>query len=99
MDIFKSYRWPGNVRELENALERAAVLSHEGLILPDCLPLHILHPISKNGRLSSVGLTLAELEESHIHAVLESVNGNKSRAARTLGISPATLWRKLKKEE
>ena len=99
MDIFQSYRWPGNVRELENALERAAVLSHEGLILPDCLPLHILHPISKNGRLSSVGLTLAELEESHIHAVLESVNGNKSRAARTLGISPATLWRKLKKEE
>jgi DNA-binding NtrC family response regulator/predicted hydrocarbon binding protein len=96
MDTLQTYPWPGNVRELENALERAAILSHKGLILPDCLPLYILHPNSRVRSNPSVDTTLAEMEKSHINAVLESVQGNKSRAARILGISPSTLWRKLK---
>lgn len=96
LDYLLAYAWPGNVRELENALERAAVLCHNGLILPDDLPPAVRRSPSAPGLRDPLARTLAQAELDHIRAVLESVNGNRTRACKILGIGGATLWRKLK---
>ncbi|MFH1743007.1 MAG: sigma 54-interacting transcriptional regulator, partial [bacterium] len=99
VDYLHRYHWPGNVRELENAIERAAVLGKDQLILPEYLPPAIIHagrsPIRDADPLT---YTLAQLEHDHIQTVLELTAGNRTRAAEVLAISPATLWRKLKRE-
>ena len=95
-DPLLAYLWPGNVRELENALERAAVVSPDGLILPSHLPSHISNPLPAAGTVVGAGSSLKEIEAAHIRNVVESTGGNKTRAAKILGISQATLWRKLK---
>lgn len=97
LDILLNYAWPGNVRELENAIEHAAVFSVRGVILPEHLPPHITQAVPR-ATAPTVGanLSLAELERAQIHAVLTQVNGSRTEAARRLGISAATLWRKLK---
>jgi len=96
LDYLTSYAWPGNVRELENAIERAAVFCKEGVIRPEDLPAAVSRrgptPLSAESSRQS----LREVEQQHIHAVLDSVGGNRRRAARILGISAATLWRRLK---
>jgi two-component system response regulator HydG len=98
VDWLLKYSWPGNVRELENALERASVFCMDGVILPENLPSHILHHIDIADPFADNDLLrpLAQVELEYIDAVLASVHGNKAHAARVLGISPATLWRKLK---
>ena len=98
LDYLLNYAWPGNVRELENAIERAAVLSREGTILPEHLPPGILQARQRPGKALSVRRTLAQVEKEHIQAVLESTGGNRTQAAQILAISPATLWRKLRSE-
>ena len=97
VDYFHSYKWPGNVREMENALERAAIMSEEGLIVPEHLPPSLLgvHP-SPYFEDDSNSKTLAQIEREYIKAVLRSTDGNRTRAAKILGIGTATLWRKLK---
>jgi two-component system, NtrC family, response regulator HydG len=96
-DYLLSYDWPGNVRELENAIEHAAVLSVNHLILPEHLPSHIAHAGADPQILTAdTSRTLAQIEQTYIQAVLKSAGGNQTQAARTLGISPSTLWRKLK---
>ncbi len=103
MDIFMKYDWPGNVRELENVLERAVILMRGEFITENDLPLSL----QKLGAAPSVGsssdslpeisLTLAEMEKRMILRVLEETGGNKSEAARRLGITRRTLKLKLKK--
>ncbi len=97
LDCLTSYAWPGNVRELENVLERAAVLCKDGVIRPEDLPADIVQTIAA-GPHSLVGVdqSLQEVERRHIHAVLESVSGSRAQAAKILGISTATLWRRLR---
>lgn len=98
VDYLQAYSWPGNVRELENAIERAAVLSKDGLILPEHLPANVVHPLpGQYDKVSPLSRKLSDIEADHIQTVMRLVNDNKTRAARALGISPATLWRKLKK--
>ncbi|MBN2290200.1 MAG: sigma-54-dependent Fis family transcriptional regulator [Candidatus Glassbacteria bacterium] len=98
IEHLQAYHWPGNVRELENAVERAAVLSRDGLILPEYLPQNIIHAhLDLRGAGDPLNSTLAQVEKRQILAVLEGMGGNRSRTARILGISPATLWRKLKR--
>jgi len=97
IDYLLAYSWPGNVRELDNVLERAAVLSKDGVILPEFLPptvVHLKSGVSSNSEV--VRRSLSEVEQDHIQAVLELTNDNRSRAAKILGISSTTLWRKLK---
>ena len=80
---------------MENALERAAVLSQKGVILPESLPPTIIH--SNSVRSQSTKLTkrtLAKVEQDHIQAVLGLTGNNRTRAAKILGISSTTLWRK-----
>jgi transcriptional regulator with PAS, ATPase and Fis domain len=97
LDCLSAYVWPGNVRELENAIERAAVLCKDGVIHLEDLPAGIVRAsYSPLGEPLGSGRSLQEVEHRHIQAVLESVDGNRSKAAQVLGISPATLWRRLK---
>lgn len=85
-----SYNFPGNVRELRNIVERAVILSDKEINV-SCLPDDL---IQFQGN-STDSTKLEEIEKSHILAVLNKVNGNKSRAAELLGIGLTTLYRKL----
>lgn len=92
------YDWPGNIRELENTIERAVVLARGEMIdLEDLVP----HGISAQPpSLSPWGppfRSLAEMEKEYIKAVLKECKGNKSSAAKILGIDRKTLWAKIKK--
>ncbi|HEX7939257.1 MAG TPA: sigma-54 dependent transcriptional regulator [Gemmatimonadaceae bacterium] len=93
----QEYQWPGNVRELENALERAVILTPGERIGVDVLPERITE--RKTEPLVSArqpaNPTLEAVERAYITWVLQSVAGNKSRAAEMLGIDPSTLYRKL----
>lgn len=99
--------WPGNVRELEHCIEAAVVLAPGPLITPDLLdlgsgpvrtpPLHPATPqaVATTEQFSSPILPLDQLELSYIRYVLASCGGNRSAAARLLGIGRNTLLRKL----
>jgi DNA-binding NtrC family response regulator len=97
LPALERYRWPGNVRELENAIERAAVMCDNGRIRVEHLPPAMIGA-DKPDVASAWGTArpLAEMEREYVLAVLKSVDGNKSRAAKILAIGTTTLWRKLK---
>ena len=103
MDRFLKYGWPGNVRELMNAVERAVVLSRSEYLDEQDLPLSIKDNersedksvLSKD--VVSSNLPLEDVEKATILSTLESTKGNKSEAARRLGITRKTLHKKLKK--
>ncbi len=98
LDYLSAYHWPGNVRELQNALERAAVLTRDGCISPEYLPPAVLNtPSLTEAATGSFTRTLEQVQNDYIRAVLRLTDDNRSRAAKILGISPATLWRKLKR--
>ena len=89
------YGWPGNVRELENAVERATVLATKSRIDVDDLRQEVglaVPDLFAPGEARS----LAEVERDYITAVLRASGGNRTKAATTLGIGAATLYRKLK---
>ncbi|MBU2624060.1 MAG: sigma 54-interacting transcriptional regulator [candidate division Zixibacteria bacterium] len=97
LDYFQSYLWPGNVRELRNAIERAAVLSEDGIIRVKNLPPRMVSPELYTGSDIAKSLrTLEEVELDHIREVLRLTGGNRTKAAKILGIGLSTLWRKLK---
>jgi two-component system response regulator HydG len=97
LDLFRSYTWPGNVREMQNVIERGAILSDGGLIELKHLPAYMTDPgAAAAGRGARALPTLAEKEMEYIREVLKMTNGNRTRAARILGIGQATLWRRLK---
>jgi two-component system response regulator HydG len=91
------YDWPGNVRELENALERAAILAHNGVISAAQLPARIVEPAAAPliSDRPPANPTLELVERAYILWVLQAEGGNKARAAEVLGIDPSTLYRKL----
>ena len=101
MDILLDYKWPGNVRELANALERAVLVSFDRLkITAEDLPLNMVHVMPCIPKKTKKGSThdtlrLDMMEREHIERVLEFANGNKSKAARLLGISRKKLYQKI----
>ncbi|HEX6803723.1 MAG TPA: sigma-54 dependent transcriptional regulator [Terriglobales bacterium] len=105
MKALLQYDWPGNVRELENCVERATALGDGKLVDVSDLPPSITSqvPLSEgnaatipgNGGLSATDLE--EIERVTIQRVFEQVNGDKVMAGKMLGISRATLYRKLKR--
>ena len=108
--LLKSYPWPGNVRELENVVETASHLVKGQILLPEHLPekfhpyhnhrLHISEgpatPENAQSVTVPIDMTLEEVEETFIRKVLASLDGNRTQAAKTLGIGRSTLQRKLK---
>jgi two-component system response regulator HydG len=96
IDFLTNYPWPGNVRELENAIEHAAILSRDGRLTPDLFPRGIVHRAA--GTPAAAGKrSLAEVEKEHIQEILRQTGNNRRQAAAILGISTATLWRRLKR--
>jgi DNA-binding NtrC family response regulator len=105
MKCMLQYDWPGNVRELENCIERAVALGSQEMIEVADLPPAVraqqeneltVQPIA--GVAPSVANTdLEELERDTIQRVIEQVHGDKAQARKMLGISRATLYRKLKR--
>lgn len=92
LDCLKTYQWPGNVRELENLIYRLVVLNDNHTIPADVLPDYMKFTLRTN---VSLNRTLEDVENEYIRAVLQSVGGNKSRAATILGIDRKTLHNKL----
>lgn len=100
MQLLLDYRWPGNVRELANVIERAVLLSAARReILADDLPRSMMedHGAGKGAeRKGAAGeeLNLEKVQQQHIEHVLTLAKGNKSKAARLLGISRRKLYLK-----
>ena len=94
LDIFSAYDWPGNVRELENVMERAFVLSGNGVLTVDDLPakLRTLERVRTMDGLPS----LEDIKKKHVLTVLKTVRGNKTKAARILGVDRKTLYRMMR---
>jgi len=96
---FLAYGWPGNVRELRNAMEHAVALTRFEEIAVEDLPEKIRNYKSSQvvlgGNNPEEMLTLEDVERQYVEHVLKTVNGNKSVAARILGLGRRTLYRKL----
>jgi DNA-binding NtrC family response regulator len=93
LEVLKNYNWPGNVRELENVIQRLVIMNEEAVIdVPD-LP-SLMRSSTTPGQ--ELNRTLAEVEAEHIRYVLAGVSGNKTQAAKILGIDRKTLREKLK---
>ncbi|MBT3257686.1 MAG: two-component system response regulator, partial [Deltaproteobacteria bacterium] len=104
MDQMLRYGWPGNVRELMNAVERAVVMSRSEYIQPEDLPLELQNLPPENAvdpslKIPDEGVSLEKMEKETILKTLASTSGNKSEAARRLGITRKTLRKKLKNYE
>ncbi len=101
MERMRRYPWPGNIRELRNTVERMVVLSEREELTPADLPPEIRgdgsSPRAASGDGFPATLSLDEVEDRHIRAVLAAAGGNRSRAAETLGIDRSTLYAKLRK--
>jgi len=92
LDILMHYPFPGNARELENIVERALALGQGTVFTKDLLPIEV----SENQTEDPLP-TLENMEKAHIRKVLAASSGNKTQAARILGIDRVSLWRKIKR--
>ena len=89
--LLREHPWRGNIRELKNVIERVVILSDEPVLKANLLPYEFHHPDQ-----TEVDILKMELmERQHIRKVLKHANGNKTEAARLLGIGLTTLYRKL----
>lgn len=94
--LLESFAWPGNVRELEHVIERAVVLCKDKEISPHDLPPEIAKSPQKSGYVTfTVGTPLSEIEEKMIQEALKFANGDKEQAAKLLGTSSRTIYRKI----
>lgn len=94
--LFRKCSWPGNIRELRNVLERAVLLAHGKTLLPDHFPgLDLTFQTKGDDDLQA--LDLDAIEEVYIKRAIKEANGDFVKASEILGISRATLYRKLKR--
>jgi PAS domain S-box-containing protein len=97
MTVFRNCQWSGNVRELEHAIEHASILCKTSIISVEDLPQDLLAgtSLSDSLRIAPVHSSSAPAKKMTFEEALESAGGNKTRAARLLGISRMTLYRHL----
>jgi two-component system, NtrC family, response regulator HydG len=98
VDVLSRYPWPGNIRELENVIERAAILAGTGAIRVEHLSRQLVDdtPSATPDTLLRPGFSLDQLERDVIHHALARARGNKTEAARLLGITRRRLYSRLK---
>ncbi|HSU13758.1 sigma-54 dependent transcriptional regulator [Longimicrobium sp.] len=103
MERLHEHAWPGNIRELRNVLERAVLMAHGTVLLPEHLPLDQLSPPApeEDGTGAPLagyapGLHLADVERLHIREVLKLVQGHLGKASDVLGVHRNTLTRKIR---
>ena len=99
LDVFMKYNWPGNIRELLNVIEYTFVLCPRGEISMAHLPAQLLghHPVHvQQASRARAPKTRGDMRQELIQA-LQATGGNKSEAARRLGISRVTLWKRIRK--
>ena len=105
MRLLLDYSWPGNVRELANVIEYAVTVAGRETILPEDLPVEIrrLGTEPASGEISSTRTRMDVTEASregpeaaHLRSVLDAHHWKRNDAAKALGISRATLWRRMR---
>ncbi|WP_374165928.1 sigma-54-dependent transcriptional regulator [Arcticibacter sp. MXS-1] len=89
VEALKAHSWKGNIRELKNVIERVAILADGHAVGPELLPAEF------NSQGSQTVFDMQSIEKQHIKKVLQYTGGNKTEAARLLGIGLTTLYRKL----
>jgi two-component system response regulator HydG len=114
LELLMAHPWPGNVRELKNSIERSALLAAGRPILPEHLPLEVQRAtgvveskrdeaahVNNDSEVVSlpVGMSMDHAEREMIRTTLLHTSGNKTRAAKILGISLKTMHNKVKKYE
>ena len=92
------YDWPGNVRELKNAIESMVVRARGNILTRNDLPPEIWAPLptGQDGWQFLSGHTAQEVEQNHIRVALQLCQGNRQKAAKSMGISERTLYRKIR---
>ena len=101
MQLLVQFDWPGNVRQLQNTMQRLAVLSAGETLTIELLELDpaLRKTLERDGAAEPAAGALVQSERERIIEALEAAKGQRARAARLLGISRATLYRKLKEYE
>jgi two-component system response regulator HydG len=101
LDVLQRHDWPGNVRELENVIERALIVAGTGPIEVAHLPRSLVDgaPAATPDMLLRPGFSLDQLERDVIHQALARARGNKTEAAKLLGITRRRLYSRLKSME
>jgi two-component system, NtrC family, response regulator AtoC len=99
MQILVNHHWPGNVRELQNVIERACALAQDSVLTPADIHLDVRSAKAANGATGFLpdGMTLEQWEDEMVQEALRRANGNKSQAARLLGLSRNALRYRLSK--
>ena len=103
-EALASYQWPGNVRQLLNAIQRAFIMADGNVIAPEALSFEASHAVAEpapgGARVTvKIGTPVAEMERRLILATLEHCGGRREQAAELLGISPKTLYNRLREYE
>ena len=107
LKIIEQYSWPGNVRELENAIKHALTFAKNNIISKECLPGKMIQVAGAGGidvrhetfKGKSLKAFLRMKEKEYLADVLKDTNGDKQKAAKSLRISLATLYRKLPEKQ
>ncbi|MBU8849334.1 MAG: sigma 54-interacting transcriptional regulator [Desulfobacterales bacterium] len=105
LDVMLDYHWPGNVRELKNVIQFSVVRSRGNKILPSDLPMEIIRDKDVSFRFSDRPDTQdiiparSKIDIDSVKAAIKKTGGNKSKAARVLGVGRATLYRFLARNE
>ncbi len=97
IDVLRGYAWPGNVRELANVLERALILKRGDRIEACDLILRSSAPLTMTEEAKDLRSAVEDFERDFIRRTLARCDGNRERAADSLGLSQATLYRRLEK--
>jgi len=91
------YHWPGNIRELQHAIERAVIMSSSNILQPEDFMFNMSQGEAESDNLTIEQYNLDEVEKILIRKVLKKYNGNITQAAKELGITRSSLYRRLEK--